>query len=110
MLSVSGSRKARQQLLDVATRFSRGGCCGKRPEVTPLDLDLLGVTPLPRTFLSSLGLIMPASGWKALCVFIYESLADGPFPAQETKKRDAGEVVADLIRKQVRDSSSRPVR
>jgi len=67
-------------LRDVASRFSEGGCCGRTSKVSYDDIDALGLLPIPQTFASSLGTIMPLFGWKEMCVWVHEALA-GPFPA-----------------------------
>lgn len=80
-------------LLAAADRFAAGGCCGKRPQVTMDDMRVLGLLPMPATFESSFGTIVPLSGWKALCVYAYERLAGVPFKNQPGKARPRWKVV-----------------
>lgn len=88
----------------VASRFSAGGCCGRRPIVTAADLKLIGVSPVPATFRSSRGIIVPTSGWRALCLYIYERITGLVMPATRGKKADGmsstdpGPLVSQAIR------------
>lgn len=80
--------------LRVARKFRKGGCCGRKPEVTVLDLPALGLDAIDITFSSSRGQISPLTGWKAMCLWIYETFF-GPFP--EDEKRDPGEVLGEAL-------------
>lgn len=85
-------------LLALATKFNQGGCCGKKPQVTIEDLEAAGLTPIPTVFPSTLGQIIPRSGWRALCVYVYETTIKKPFPPLESLNgRDLGEVVSHAI-------------
>lgn len=90
-----------KQLHDIARRFGAGGCCGKKPKVTSKDLATLGLIAIPVVFDSSLGRIAPYTGWKALCIYVYETIADQPVPVAELtaggKDRDVGELVAEML-------------
>jgi len=80
----------------LARKFKAGGCCGKTPTVTMPDLQAAGLTPIPTVFVSSIGQILPRSGWKALCLYVYESLERKPFPLKD-QKGDPGTVVAEAL-------------
>jgi hypothetical protein len=66
------------------------------------DIVALGLTPIPRTFDSTLGLIAPMLGWKEMCVWVHEALV-GPFPPQERAADgnvpDTGDAVAAGLRR-----------
>lgn len=47
----------------------------------------LGLWPLPMTFKSSMGVISPLTGWKALCIYVYEVLTGDPLKARLTGGR-----------------------
>lgn len=65
----------------IAAKLRRGnGCCGSRPEVTPSDLEYLGLWPLPEFYDSALGRIVPSSGPKALAVYMYQKLSGTAWP------------------------------
>jgi hypothetical protein len=91
-----------EALREAASRFAEGGCCGKSSKVRLEDIGGLGLLPIPPTFDSTLGRIVPLLGWQELCVWVHESLV-GPFPAQERLADgsviDPGEVVAAGLRK-----------
>ena len=93
------------QLERLAARFADGGCCGKRPTLTLADLKAAGLTPIPTVFVSSLGQIIPRTGWRAMCVYVYEMLIKKPFPVPE-KGEEWGDVVAAAIKEKL-DAQSR---
>lgn len=96
----------RSDLLGVAEKFGQGGCCGGHAsEITMEDLVRIGITSLPQTWKSSFGLMVPNSGWKALCIYVVELLTGIPCPipvrpqgAVRTKTPDIGETVAEMLR------------
>lgn len=92
-------------LLALANKLSAGGCCGKVSKVTLPDLDACGLTPIPVVYVSSIGQIIPSSGWRALCVYVYEELIKFPFPPFDTigKDIDWGEVVAHAIKEKLHE-------
>ena len=87
--------------MEAAGRFAKGGCCGKPSKVRLDDIVALGLTPVPQTFDSSLGTIIPMLGWKELCVWVHEALV-GPFPLDQLGRSEAGvdpgETVAAALR------------
>lgn len=87
-------------LADLAKRFDDGGCCGKKPTLTLADLEACGLTPVPTVFAASIGQIIPRSGWRAMCVYVYETLFRTPFPAKEhmSDGKEWGTIVATEIR------------
>ena len=88
-----------EALLALARKFSAGGCCGKTPQVTLEDLSACGLAPIPTVYVSSLGQIIPRSGWRALCVYVYETVIKKPFPQLDTLgNKDLGEVVSHAIK------------
>lgn len=90
-------KPAAPALLEAADRFAQGGCCGKSSKVRWDDLAALGLTPVPATFDSSLGTIIPMAGWKEMCVWVYETMTSLAFPT-ESQTGDAGELVAAALR------------
>lgn len=96
---LSTSRKL--DLQKAAEHFAQGGCCGKKPRVTSADLKVLGLIPVPETFDSSLGRIVPMSGWKAMCVWAYETLSGKTFHVEHSRSHDAGVLVARFIRSEL---------
>lgn len=83
----------------VASRFNLGGCCGKVAKISMGDLESIGLTPIPTVFISSFGQIIPRSGWKAMCVYVYETIEKKPFP--KDYKNDPGELIAEILLKRV---------
>lgn len=79
-------------------RFEAGGCCGKRPTLMMKDLEAVELTPVPAVFHSSMGQIIPSHGWRAMCVYVYESLVGKPFPQPPT-----GEEWGDVVAKELRE-------
>ena len=89
-----------ERLAQLAARFSDGGCCGKKPTLTRQDLEEAGLAPVPTVFVSSLGQIIPRSGWRAMCVYVYERLLLKPFPVP-AKGEEWGDVVAAGLKEKI---------
>ena len=91
-----------EALREAADRFAQGGCCGKASKIRLDDIAALGLLPIPKTFDSTLGRIVPMLGWKELCVWVHEALI-GPFPPQERladgSVADTGDAVAAGLRR-----------
>lgn len=83
----------RTLILEIANRFEKGGCCGKRSVVSSQDIKALGLWPLPEVYQSSLGNIIPMAGWKSFCVYVYEKLSGLNYPLSNSDKDPADPIV-----------------
>lgn len=104
--SASAPAVDRHHSLEVLVgKFAAGGCCGKRPTLTLEDLDAAGLTPIPGVFVSAIGQIVPRSGWRAMCVYVYETIVKKPFPVPE-QGEEWGGIVADGIKEILRNEKT----
>src|SRR5579862_7861857 len=100
-MELHASFKEKHQALSLlATRFADGGCCGKQPTLKLSDLEVCGLTLVPTVFTASIVQIIPRSGWRAMCFYVYEMLCHVPFPAAEhmDEAHEWGNIVANEIR------------
>lgn len=85
------------RLRQISARLRETDCCGRREFlVEEQDWRDLGVWPFPERFESSLGLIAPALGWYAKCLYAFESLF-GPFGGLPSYKRHFATKLAERL-------------
>lgn len=86
------------RLRQISRRLRDTPCCGRgAPLVTDDDWQYLGLWPMPTIYSSSLGSILPNSGWYARCLYAYERLTGRAFPGQPTDKAQLPGLVADEV-------------
>jgi hypothetical protein len=84
----------------LAIKFREAGC-GTGDGICSTDLDLLNLSP-PKRYKTKTTHTVPTDTWEGLCVYVYESLTNQPFPPCKLigsgfRSQYHGNTVADAI-------------
>lgn len=89
---------------ELAEKFVKAGYAQEYIEHS--DLEILGITRIPKTFKSKIGFTLHLGNWESFCAFVYEKVTGEPHPGCNLRGRGFrsqkyGRDVANAIRENI---------